>query len=208
MDANQATDKVAALEKVVEDSQDVSTSFAEIPALIRYAAINQLQVEVKDPAKKKALSAQLLDSYESIVDIAPSVSLRFQYVDALLADGRGDRALELLLDNAQAATPPSEQTEPFISKVEALLPKAANLAKKGSPLVAEVQEEIKLWREELASRKKEEEDLKKQNAAEEAELKKQEAADKAKPEVPKATTPAPKPVEPEPTVPKPPGSGG
>ena len=207
MDANLAEDKVAALEKVLADSESVSTNFNEIPPLVKYATINQLQVEVKDAAKKQDLKAKLLEAYESIVDIAPSVDLRFQYIEALIAAGQGDRALELLVDNAQAATPASEQTEPLIARVEKLLPKAANLAKKGSPLVEEVQEEIKLWREELANRKKEEEELKKQNAAEEAELKKQEAADKAKAEAPK-TTPEPKPVDPAPIPPKAPGSGG
>ncbi len=207
MNSAQSEDQVAALTKIIEDSRDLTTNFAEIAPIIRFAAINQLQVEVKDPVKKKELDAQLLETYDSIITIAPSVDLRFQYVSALIAAGKGDRALELLLDNAQGATPPSETTEPIIKRVESLLPKAANLATKGSELVAEVQEEIRLWHAELADRKKADEELKKQNAAEEAELKKKEAA-APKTTAPGATTPAPTPAKPEPSEPKPPGSGG
>lgn len=209
-------DKVARLEKVIEDSQDVSTQFSDIAPIVRYAAINLLQVEVKDPAKKKQLAEQLLETYDRVVEIAPSIELRFQYVNALLNANKGDRALELLLDNVMAATPASEQTEPIVKHVESLLPKVANRATKGNKLVTEIQEEIKSWRDELASRKEEEAELKKQNAAEEAELKKQnaaeeaelqkqEAAEKAKKQSqPKVPLPEPKSVEPEPIKP----SGG
>lgn len=200
-----ADDKVSALEKIVADSQDVPSSFGDIAPIVRFAAINLLQVEVKDPAKKKQLEEQLLETYDRVVEIAPSIELRFQYANALIAAGKGDRALELLLDNIMGATPASEQTEPIVKRVEDLLPKAANLATKGNEVVAQVQEEIKLWREEVVNRKKEEEDLKKKNAAEEAELKKQEAADKV--EAPKTTVPEPTPVKPEPIEPKKPSGG-
>lgn len=202
-----ADDKVARLESIVTDSQDVTSLFGDIAPIVRFAAINLLQVEVKDAAKKKQLEEQLLETYDRVVEIAPSIELRFQYANALISAGKGDRALELLLDNIMGATPASEQTEPIVVRVEALLPKAANLATKGSTVVAQVQEEVKLWREELANRKKEEEELKKQNAAEEAELRKQEAEEKAN--APKTTAPIPEPTpaKPAPIEPKKPSGG-
>jgi len=200
-------DKATELQTIVSDSQDVPTLFDDIPPIVRFAAINLLQVETKDPAKKKQLDEQLLETYDRVVEIAPGIELRFQYANALIAAGRGDRALELLLDNVMGATPAGDQTAPIVKRVEEMLPKAANLAKKGSTVLAQVQEEIKLWHEDVANRKKEDEDLKKQNAAEEAELKKQEAADKDK--APKTTAPIPEPTpaKPEPIEPRKPSGG-
>jgi len=207
MSAVGADDKVARLESIVSDSQDVTSLFADIAPIVRFAAINLLQVEVKDAAKKKQLEEQLLETYDRVAEIAPSIELRFQYANALIAAGKGDRALDLLLDNVMGATPASEQTRPIVERIEALLPKAANLATKGSPVVAQIQEEVKLWRQELADRKKEEEELKKQNAAEEAELKRKEAEEKAN--APKTTAPIPEPTpaKPEPIEPKKPSGG-
>jgi hypothetical protein len=207
LDAVGAEDKVVQLEAIVEDSQDITSLFPDMAPIVRFAAINLLQVEVKDPEKKKKLDEQLLDTYDRVVEIAPSIELRFQYANALIAAGKGDRALELLLDNVMGATPASDQTEPIVKRVEELLPKAANLATKGNTVVAQVQEEVKLWRQEVEDRKKEEEELKKQNAAEEAELKKKEA--EAKANAPKTTTPIPDPtpVKPEPIEPKKPSGG-
>ena len=213
MNTNSATEQVPALEKILEQSEDVTTNFPDLGPLIRYAVIGQLQVEVKDAEKKKELNEKMLDAYEAVVTIAPSTDLRFQYINALMEAGNGDRALELLLDNAIGATPVSDATLPIISRVEALLPKVANRATKDNKLIAEIQEEVKRWREDLAARKKEEEDEKKRAAAEEAELKRQEAEEKKnetsnKPANPPSTVPNPSPVKPEPKEPALPGSGG
>ena len=217
MNTNTATEQVPVLEKILEQAQNVTSAFTDIAPLVRFAAIGQLQVEVDDAAKKKELDQKMLTAYEDAVTIAPSTDLRFQYINALLNAGNGDRALELLLDNAVGATPVSDATLPVISRVEALLPKVANKATKDNKLIAEIQEEVKRWREDLATRKKEEEDEKKRVAAEEAELKRKEAEEKkngasTNPSTslatPPSSVPAPTPVKPEPTVPPPPGSGG
>lgn len=199
-------DQVAALESVLKKAGETeSTFFPDVAPLVKYSVLSQLQVEVKDPVKRKALDAQMLAAYEDVIPIAPSIDLRFQYINALIPAGKGDRALELLLDNALAASSVSDETKKTIERIEQLLPKVANQATKDNELIAEIQEEIKRWRDDLAERKKEEEAERKRLAEEEAELKKQDAA---KPKPSPTTTPAPTPVEPEPIPPKPPGSGG
>jgi hypothetical protein len=205
-------DQVAALEGILTRTEEApQTFFTEIPALIRFATVNQLQVEVKDAAKKKELEAKLLDAFDQVVKVAPSIDLRFQYITALIPAGQGDKGLELLLDNAIAASTLGEQSEAIMTRVEQLLPKVSNQATKGNETIGEIQEEIKRWREDLAERKKEAEAEKKRIAEEEAELKKAEAEKAKTGEQPKpspATTPNPSPVKPEPIEPKKPGSGG
>jgi hypothetical protein len=205
-------DQVAALEGILTRTEEApQTFFTEIPALIRFATVNQLQVEVKDAAKKKELEAKLLDAFDQVVKVAPSIDLRFQYITALIPAGQGDKGLELLLDNAIAASTLGEQSEAIMTRVEQLLPKVSNQATKGNETIGEIQEEIKRWREDLAERKKEAEAETKRIAEEEAELKKAEAEKAKAGEQPKpspATTPNPSPVKPEPIEPKKPGSGG
>lgn len=184
--------RISTLNKLVTDTQNASSELPDIPVLIRYLCLNQLDVEVPEGEAKKKIKAELLDTYGPLLDVAPSVSLRFQYIDELIKAGKGDPALDMLLDNMGAAYPAEAQTEPIVTKVEALLPKAANLATKGSPVVDNIQKEIKTWRTEFAENKAAEEENRKENAKQEAELKKQEAAKKA--DSSKQPTP-PKPTE-------------
>jgi hypothetical protein len=187
--------RINTLNKFVADTQNASSELPDIPVLIRYLSLNQLDVEVPEGEAKKKIKSQLLETYGAVLDVAPSVNLRFQYIDELIKAGKGDLALDMLLDNMGAAYPAEAQTEPIVTKVEALLPKAANLATKGSPVVDNIQKEIKTWRTELkenAANKAAEEENRKENAKQEAELKKQEAAKKA--DSSKQPTP-PKPIE-------------
>ena len=180
------TDQVAALEEIVTKTEESpQTVFPEIATLVKYAAVNQLQVEVKDPAKKKELEAKMLEAYEQVLEVAPSIDVRFQYITALIPAGQGDKGLELLLDNAISASTLGEKGEPIMTRVEQLLPKVSNQATKGNETIGEIQEEIKRWRDDLAERKKEAEAEKKRIAEEEAELKKTEAEKRNTGEQPK-----------------------
>ena len=210
MNTSGKPDQVAVLEGVLQRAEDPgNTVFPDIAPLVKFSVINQLQVEVKDATKKKELEAKLLSAYADVITVAPSIDLRFQYINALIPAGEGDRALELLLDNAIAASTLGEGAEPVMTRVEQLLPKVSNQATKGSETIGQIQEEIKQWRDDIAERKKEEEEEKKRNAAEEAELKKQEAGAGSAPNTqPSPNTPSPTPVDPEPIEPPKPGSGG
>ncbi|MGI8922719.1 MAG: SurA N-terminal domain-containing protein [Fimbriimonadales bacterium] len=192
-------EKLKTLKDFLTRSKGVTTDSPDIPVLVRYAVINQLDVELPEGDEKKKLKADLLDSYSLVIDIAPSTDLRFQYVEELIRAGQGDKALEILLDNAQAAAPPGPQTAPIIARVEELLPRAANLATKGTDVVDQVQKEITGWRTEEAESKKAAEEIKRENEKLEEELRKKEAAEKAnssgaKP--PTATPPTPAPTPP------------
>ncbi|MEO7453844.1 MAG: hypothetical protein ABIV13_03670 [Fimbriimonadales bacterium] len=205
-------DQVAVLEGVLAKAEEVDqTFFSEIAPLVKFAVINQLQVEVKDAAKKKDLDAKLLLAFADVISVAPSIDLRFQYITALIPAGEGDKGLELLLDNAVAASTLADGGEAIMKRVELLLPKVSNQATKGNETIGKIQEEIKVWREDLAERKRLAEEETKRLADEEAALKKEEADKKKAGDQPKPTpplTPDPKPVEPEPIEPKKPGSGG
>ncbi|MBA3725524.1 MAG: peptidyl-prolyl cis-trans isomerase [Armatimonadetes bacterium] len=192
-------EKIKILKDLLARSKDVATDSPDIPVLVRYTVINQLDVELPEGDEKKRLKADLLDSYLLVIDIAPSTDLRFQYAEELIRAGQGDKALEILLDNAQAAAPPGPQTAPIIARVERLLPRAANLATKGTDVVDQVQKEIAAWRTDEVESKKAAEEIERENKKQEEELRKKEAAEKAKaPEIkpPTATPPTPAPTPP------------
>jgi len=186
-------EKVKMLKDLLARSKDVAADSPDIPVLVRYAVINQLDVELPEGEEKKKLKTDLIDSYSLVIDIAPSTDLRFQYVEELIRVGQGDRALEILLDNAQAAAPPGPQTAPIIARVEKRLPRAANLATKGTDLVDQIQEEITAWRTDEAESKKADDEIRRENEKQEAELSKKEAAEKAQPPAVTPPTPAPTP---------------
>jgi hypothetical protein len=190
--------RVEALKSILERSKSTVGSVADIPPLVRYAALNQLDVE--DPAGREARKADLLETYGLLVDIVASTQFRISYVEMLLGSGKGDEALKQLYENVLSAFPPSATTAPIIAEVERYLTKAANYASKDSKTLADIQKELEQWHkddeEQKAQAKKDEDERKKleeeQRKANQAELdrqKKEKEAGQKKAAPPSAATP-------------------
>lgn len=148
--------RIAAYKDLLERSKSVVADNPEVPALVRYFAVNQLDVEMPPGPEKEKLKAEQLVIYAQVVDIIPSTDLRLQFVQMLMDENKGDEALTQLNEVVRASFPAGPRTEPLVKRVQELLPKASNLATKGSPKIEEVQKQLKQWHEEDAQRKADE----------------------------------------------------
>lgn len=179
-------ERVQAYKDAAQKTQTIQTAAPEIPALVRFAALNQLQVELPD--EKDNMKQDLLEAYAQAAQIAPTSALRIELAQLYLAENMAEQALETLTDAAQAAYPPGPKTQPIIEKIQALAVKAANFAPPGSKKVETLQNELKQWHEDQAEIKRQEEEQKK---FEEEEQKKADEEEKAKAnQSPKAKGPA------------------
>lgn len=179
--------RLKAWQDLVAECENAPDAEDQIRILVRFAAFTQVDAEMPAGPEKDKLAAQRLQVYSDTAQYVEATNFRFELINLELQAKKGDDALDRLLEVAMVAQDPTPANRETISRIEALLPKAANLATKDSPLIQQIQDEIKRWREAEAELKKQEAEQKRQ----EEEAKKAEAAEKAKNAAPKAPTKTP-----------------
>lgn len=196
--AEKREERMAAYREVLNRAKELLGKYPDLMAPVLYACLNQIDIETFPGKEKEKLKEEKLQVYAEISQYIPSPIFRFEYVNLLLDAKQGDAALEQLLEIIRTAYDPTEENKALITQVEQLFPRATNYAKKDSPLIAEIQKELKQWKENEAEKKRMEAEaakrLEEERKKAEQEVKKQEA--NKQPE--KAKTP-PKPA---PTLPK------
>lgn len=166
---------------LVSECENAPEADDQLRVLVRFAAFAQVDAEMPPGPEKEKLAAQRLQIYSDTAQYVEASNFRFELINLQLEAKKGDEALDRLLEIAMTAQDPTPSNRQTISRIEALLPKAANLATKDSPLIQQIQDEIKRWREAEAEQKKQETEQKRI----EEEAKKAEAAEKAKSAAPK-----------------------
>jgi len=192
--------RIAAYKEIVARSKETVSNATDIAPLVRYAALQQLDIEINGGVEEADIRKQLSEATEEMVLLFPSTQLRSQLITQYLDEKNGDKALEQLLEIAKSAFPAGPRTESLVLQVEKQLPRAANLASKDNKLIGDIQKELQLWREEDKQRIADElkaqveaDRLKKENEKQEAELRKKEAAEKQNKPQPPVGTPPPQP---------------
>jgi hypothetical protein len=189
--------RIAAYREILDKVTSGDSADPRTAALLAFACFSQIDADTPAGPEKQKLDQERLQIYQNVSEYVTSPTFKFEYISLLLAAGQGDLALDQMLDIAVANSDYSPANAAQIKKLEALLPQAANLARKENPVIAQIQNEIKRAHENEAEAKKLEEEEKKQ-AAEAAKAEK-DAANKQ----PATTTPQSPPQQPTPPNGKP-----
>lgn len=156
------------------DSMDTTSS-----ALLRYGVFKMYEENLKPGPEKDKLESEKLALFREIEAEIPYYVFRKEYLDLLIASKAGDDALKELLSLAENLSDTTPEEKQRVADIEKLLPVAEASAKKDSPLVGQIQAELKRWHEEEKSAKEIEDEQKRQDAKDAEDLRKEKAALKA-----------------------------
>lgn len=158
--AENQTKRLMEFRTIFEALREAEANSPDLVASLRYVCFEQIDSLTPAGPDKDQLNEERLQVYADVASFISSSEFKFQYLNVLLAAKMGDQALEQLLDIATNATLYNPSTFPNVEKVEALLPRAIEVATPNSPVIDQVKAEIELAKQNAEEAKKLEEEEK------------------------------------------------
>lgn len=172
--------RIEAWRDILTRSEEADELDATVASLLRYSAFTQIELNTPPGEGREKLKKEKADLYKQIELEIPHSRFRVEFVQALLDVNDGEGALKEILNIAENLYDPSDAERERVKQLETLLPKAANLAPKNSPLIGKIQAELERWHSEEKEAKRIEEEQKKLDEADRKAMEKEAREQQAK----------------------------